>query len=113
MRVTLKTSGGIGYFPGLAKPVVADSDRLAPEVSDRLRELVEGASFFHLPPVVGTAPRGAADLRTYALTVEDGRHVHGIAAVETALSAPLRALVDFVKAHGKPEPDDTWGPIPT
>ncbi|WP_394824008.1 protealysin inhibitor emfourin [Pendulispora albinea] len=100
MRVTLKTSGGVGFFPGLARPIVADTDALEPELSERLRELVENAGFFELPDPISTLSRGAADVRTETLTVEDAARVHEVAAVETSIPEALRELVDFVKEHG-------------
>jgi len=100
MRVTLKSEGGIAHFPGLAKPLVLDSDALPPEAAAALRELVETSGVFQLPSVVGTPASGAADMRTHTLTVEDGDRRHRVSVAETAMPASFRALIQFVRAHG-------------
>ena len=99
MRVTVKIEGGLAHFPGLAKAKTADTERLAPEASDRLRELVASADFFQLPNAM-PAPQGSADLRTYTVSVEGEPRTHRVSAVETMLRPSLRALVEFVRANG-------------
>jgi hypothetical protein len=100
MRVTLKTEGGIAHFPGLAKPITVDTNGLASDLSARLHELVEATAFFQLPNTVGALPAGA-DMRTLTVTVEVDARVHRVSTAETAAPPPLRALVDFVRQHGK------------
>jgi hypothetical protein len=101
VRVTLKTAGGLAYFPGVAKPIVVDSDVLAPEDAEHLRELVEAASFFDLPVQVGARTPGSADMRTRTLTVEDGTRRHVVSAEEPHMPATLKHLIDFVTTRGK------------
>src|SRR5215204_1699213 len=72
MRVELQTDGGIAYFPGLSKPVVVDSSDLPKEQSAQLKQLIASTRFFELPAASRSLPKGAADLRRYTITVEDG-----------------------------------------
>src|SRR5512138_3005106 len=73
MRVELQTDGGIAYFPGLSKPVVVNSDDLPKAQASQLRQLIDDAHFFELPTAPRARPKGAADMRSYTITVEDGK----------------------------------------
>lgn len=97
MRVTLSTEGGLAYFPGLARPVTYDSQALPPAQADELRRLVEEAGFFHRLNVDAPPPPGAADYRTYTLTVEDGALSHTVRLTDMTTDPALRGLLTFVQ----------------
>ena len=77
MRVVFATSGGIAYFPGLARPVTIEADQLPKEDARELDDLVAASRFFDRPERVASkmAP-GAADYRQHTITIEKGGRSH-------------------------------------
>lgn len=92
---------GVGYFPGLAKPVVIDPASLDGEEAARLQALAEDAHFFELPSEVGQPKKGAADYQCDTLTIDDGTATHTVCALLPIADPALKALFDAVKAHVK------------
>lgn len=97
MRVTLTTEGGLAYFPALAKPVTVDSAALPPDQADELQRLIAAADFFNRPSEAAPPPPGAADYRTYTLTVDDGARAHTIRTTDIASDPTLNSLLVFIK----------------
>lgn len=71
-----------------------------------LERLIEESRFTSLPPELGAAPPGAADYRTYEITIEDQGRAHKVRAVEPIRDPALQRLVDFLeqyrRAHRNP-----------
>jgi len=101
MRVQFQSEGGLAFFPGLQKPISIDIDALPASDSDRLRQLVRAARFFDLPAHIGTPPRGAADMRAYTITIEDGGRRHTVRVAEPITDATLQELVDALRAQAR------------
>jgi hypothetical protein len=97
MRVELQTEGGVAFFPGLSKPVVVNSVDLPKEQAGQLQQLIDGAHFFELPAAPRSLPKGAADMRRYTLTVEDGRRSRTVRLADPIEDTNLRALIDFLQ----------------
>ena len=97
MRVELQTEGGIAYFPGLAKPVVVDSSDLSKAQSHQLQQLLDSTRFFELPAASRSVPKGAADMRRYTITVEDGRRRRTVRLVDPIEDTQLQALIEFLQ----------------
>jgi hypothetical protein len=73
MRITFQTDGGLGFFPGLARPVTFDLGDLDAKLRDELCKLVDKARFFERTQPEAPAA-GGADRRTYTVTIErDGK----------------------------------------
>ena len=98
VSVTLEVEGGFAYVPGLGAPFRADTDELAQGDAATLRELVASADFFAQPETLGAPPPGAADLRTYTVTVASGGRRHTVRAVEPIADPGVRDLVDQLVA---------------
>lgn len=96
MRVRLQTSGGIGFFPGLAAPRSIDLDALDGKTRETVTTLIREADFFNLRPQASPHP-GAADHCTYRITVEDGARHHTIRVCDPVMSAPLQQLIDVLR----------------
>ncbi|WP_420474577.1 protealysin inhibitor emfourin [Noviherbaspirillum sp. ST9] len=94
-------SHGVGFFPGLAKPVVIDPAALGEEDAARLQALAEDARFFELPSEVGQPRAGAADYQCDVLTIDDGTATHTVRAMMPIADPALKALLDAVRAHVK------------
>ena len=93
--------GGLAAFPGLRAPVEIDTGELGEEEAAELVRRVEEARFFELPEEPEGPPPGAADLRLYIVTVEEGAHRHTVRAYEPIADAPLRALVEALGARAR------------
>ena len=101
MRIEFSQTGGIGYFPGLNKPVTVEVDHLEKEEAEELKRLVEAARFFDLPATVGSPARGAADYQHYMLTVEDGGRRHTVRVLVPVEDPLLDDLVRAIQKHVK------------
>src|SRR5215211_2517941 len=97
MRVELQTDGGVAYFPGLSKPIVVDSSDLPKAQSAQLKHLIDSTRFFELPAASRSLPKGAADIRRYTITVEDGRRRRTVRLVDPIEDTHLQALIDFLQ----------------
>jgi len=93
MLITLQSQGGIAFFPRLNQPRVIDTASLAATERSKIESLIQAVHFFTLPTVIGTKPRGAADLREYTITVEDGAHSHAVHITEPIQNPDLEALI--------------------
>lgn len=109
MRISFSRSGGLAAFPGLAAPLTLDTASMAPADGGALERLVRDARFAELPARVGSAPAGAADLRTYEITVEDGGRSHTVRVTEPIADPALQSLVsrlerDRLERHRRTPP---------
>ena len=99
MRIELQSDGGVAYFPGLNKPVVVDSGDLPKEQANQLQKLIASANFFELPAASRAIPKGAADLRHYTITIQDGRRRRTVRLNDPVEDPQLQALIDFVQGQ--------------
>jgi hypothetical protein len=99
MRIQLKIEGGLAYFPGLSKPITIDSNALPPQEADKLKQLLDAAHFFDLPPVLNAPAPGAADYRTYTITVDDDNKHHTVQMTDPVEDPNLQALLTYLKTH--------------
>ena len=99
MRVTFAMpSTGLGFFPGLAKPVIIDAARLAEPDAHELEALVAAARVFERPPA--TPPSAtSADLRHYTITVEQGDRRRELQLSDPIDDPDLQRLVRFLEAQ--------------
>jgi hypothetical protein len=102
MRVEFATSGGIAYFPGLARPVVIEAAQLPEEEARKLNELVASSRFFDQPEQTANrmAP-GAADYRQHTITIEQGGRSHTLVVNEPIEDPGLKQLVGFLEGQAK------------
>jgi hypothetical protein len=98
MRIQFETEGGFAPIPGLSKPVTIDTTQLPAPEAAHIEGLVHNTSFFGLPAKLGAPMRGAADLRTYTITVEEGGQSHTIQVMEPPQDQNLAALVAHLRA---------------
>lgn len=97
MRIRFETQGGLAHFPGLNRPHVVDSEDLPTERAEELRRRIDATRFGGLPPQVGTPRAGAADYRSYTVTVEDGGHSHTVCFTDPIKDPSHQALFDYLK----------------
>ena len=92
-------------MPGLAAPVTLDTSAMAAAEASALEQLVRDVRFPDLPARVGAAPRGAADTRTYAITVDDGGRSHTVHVAEPIADPALQSLVSRLERLRRAPPD--------
>ncbi|MEK0084248.1 protealysin inhibitor emfourin [Benzoatithermus flavus] len=100
MRIVFEMPAtGIGFFPGLARPVVIEADRLPPDQASELCELIAATRFFERPErAPAAAARGAADCRQYAVTVEEDGRCRTLHVAEPIVDPDLLRLVRLLEA---------------
>jgi hypothetical protein len=101
MLITFQAQGGIAFFPRLNRPVVIDTPSLAVRERCKLEGLVQSARFFTLPTVIGTKQRGAADVREYTITVDDGVHNHTVHITEPFENPVLEQLIEALASRAR------------
>jgi len=101
VRIELSQTGGIGYFPGLNKPVAVEVEGLDEDVAQELRRLVTAAGFFALPAAVGTPAPGAADYQCFILTIEEDGRRHTTRMLVPIEDPALLALVQAIQKQIK------------
>ncbi|EFH83272.1 conserved hypothetical protein [Ktedonobacter racemifer DSM 44963] len=96
MKVTLRTEGGLAYFPGMTKSHVLDSTSLSPQEVKELQRLLDKVRVFdHSRPSKHTC-RGA-DQMHYMLTVDDGANHYSLQVCDPVQDPQIKALLSFVK----------------
>jgi hypothetical protein len=99
VRIRFESEGGFGYFPGLQRPVELDTEQLPAEEAAKLEQLVQAAGLLGRPDEAGEPQPGAADHRTYTVTVEHGARSRTIRLTDPIQHPPLQALVDYLTAE--------------
>jgi hypothetical protein len=104
MKITLARSGGLAYIPALNKPVSIDTTRIDSQIAHELETLIKQARFFNLPERSSTPGKGAADHRSYTLTVQDGARTHTIQFADPILDPALNRIVSRLEALARASP---------
>jgi len=100
--VEFATSGGVAYFPGLARPTTIKADQLSEEEARELDHLVATSHFFDLPERMpdNMAP-GAADYRQFTITITKGGQSHTMMVNEPVEDPELKRLISFLEGQVK------------
>ncbi|BBU31013.1 hypothetical protein BTHE68_47470 [Burkholderia sp. THE68] len=99
MQAELFIEGGVGFFPGLARPIVVQAAGLSPDESAEFAKLVSAAR-----AEGGTARPSAKkpvpDARSYriSIAVDDGKLE--LEAADPGVPPAFAALMSFLKQHG-------------
>jgi len=101
MRIEFTTQGGIAHFPGLARPVVIDTDTLTEAEASELARLLEAARFFERPAGAVPPRRGAADCRQYTITAEGADRLHTVNVFEPVEDPALQPLLRFLQTKAR------------
>lgn len=96
--VHVEIDGGFAAIPGLNRPFEVDSSQLEPAEAAVLDTVLTELGFFDLS-TASVAPRpGAADYRSYTITVSRGGRSHTARFVEPIPDPKLQQLVDRLLA---------------
>jgi hypothetical protein len=101
MRITLKTQGGIAFFPGLSRPISLNTEILPDDDRLTIKSLVDQVRFFELPKELSRPARGSADMIQYSLTVRSGRQQHTVRFADPIEVQGLQQLVEYVQTKGE------------
>jgi hypothetical protein len=105
MKITFEMSGGFAPLPALSKPVIIDTAQIDPQVATELESLVRHSRFFDQPARGQSPAKGAADYRTYTITVQHGPQVHTIQLTDAITDTNLEQLVSRLSVMArKPTP---------
>ncbi len=98
MLISYTESGGMAYFPGLAKGRTLEVSALPQADQQELRHLVEASQFFTLPESrqPSTTARGA---QHYVLTISEGDQQHTLCLAAPLQAGPLQGLLQCVRRH--------------
>jgi hypothetical protein len=100
VRAELIIDGGVGFFPGLARPIVIDECNLSPADREELSRLVSAAR-----EQPAAAPRAGAkpvpDGRTYRIVIVSGDGDIELRCADPAVPPACSALMVFIKQHGR------------
>jgi hypothetical protein len=101
MTITFEMSGGFAHLPALSKPVPIETAHLEPRARNELESLVHQSRFFEQPSRGPTPAKGAADYRTYNITVQDGPRVHTIQLTDPIKDINLEHLVSRLRVMAR------------
>ena len=102
MKITLIMSGGLASFPGLERPSTLNTSQVDSQSAARIESWVRDAHFFELPALQTAAARGAADYRSYTMTVEDGTRTHTVQFTDPISDPNLMQLVSGLRSATRP-----------
>jgi hypothetical protein len=97
MKIIFKMDGGFMHLPALSAPFAIDTTQIDPQVADQIQSSVLASCFFDQSARVGTVSKGAADHRTYTITVEDGPRIHTIQLTDPVTDPNLQKLVSQLR----------------
>lgn len=89
MRIQFERTGG---FAGMRTAATIDTDLLSPQDGQEVKQLVDAARFFKLPPKITGRSQGADQFR-YKLTVESEGQRHTVEVGEASAPESLRPLL--------------------
>jgi hypothetical protein len=102
MKITIEISGGFAPLPAFSKPVTIDTTKIDSQLARQLESRVREAAFFERPAIIGTPAKGAADYRTYIITVQDGARVHTIRLTDPVTDPAFERLLSLLEAIAFP-----------
>ena len=101
MQITFSMGGGLAHFPGLSAPVSIKEDDLSASEASEVRKLLQDADFFALPAKHGAPRGGAADHRTYTITVEDGGKKHTVTVTDPVQDECMQRIIALLREKSR------------
>lgn len=98
MRVRLRIDGGFAHIPGLARPVIVDTETLDAEAAGALRRLcadIDNVAQARPETEATVAP----DARRYRIEIESGEGRRELVASDPVTDPAVAALIAFVQEH--------------
>ena len=98
MRVQLRIDGGFAHIPGLARPVIVDTETVDAEVAEELRRLcaeIDSVAYARSDVSAAATP----DARRYRLEIETVAGRQEIVATDPVTNPAIAALIAFMQRH--------------
>lgn len=103
LRVRVEIDGGFAAVPGLNRPFELDTAALPAPDAATLRARLSDLRFFDLPTEAAPPAPGAADHRTYTITVTGEQRSHTVRLADPVADPGLRELVETLLSwHRRP-----------
>jgi hypothetical protein len=99
MHAELTIDGGIGFFPGLARPIALDEGDLSPDEREELSRLVSDASAEPAAAREAVA-KPLPDGRTYRINITSEDETLQLKSADPSVPPAFAALMVFIKKHG-------------
>jgi hypothetical protein len=96
MHVMLQRTGG---FTGIPMKKTVDVANMPVNEINELRQMVEAAKFFQMPPAILSAPQ--PDRFQYEITIEQDGNRHTVKMAETAVPSELKPLLNWILESGQ------------
>jgi len=96
MKISIKQTGG---YAGMELSIAEiDTDKLRPDLAERVKALIAEIGFYSLPAELGT--QIGADLLRYQVTVNDAgkQHTVSISDIDAAANEKFRKLIEQISA---------------
>jgi len=97
MLIIYKVDGGFAYFPGLSEPHTIDTAKIDPALAAEIESMLNKTHFFEKTAQISTPAPGAADYRTYTITVEHDKGRHVVQAVEPVGNPEVFELIEYLE----------------
>jgi len=99
MHAELFIDGGVGFFPGLARPIVLDEKALSAEDREELSRLVSAA---RAEPAAaeGAAVKAVPDGRSYRIRITSANGTTEFSRADPSVPPAFSALMAFIKQRG-------------
>lgn len=103
MKIHFKTEGGLGFFPGLNKPLEIDSINLPEPEAVRLGELVAAATrdAGQNSRSGGVHKSGAADYKKYTVFIENEGHQDVLQFTDGTVGPESQELLNYLRGKEK------------
>jgi len=102
MKILFTAEGGFGFFPGLNKALVVDTDSLPAGEASHVEQLVSESGLFDIPSKK-VAPTRGADLKKYTITVESQGRQHTVTLSDMESNSSLLNLLNYLRQKQKEE----------
>ena len=102
MKIYFETAGGFGFFPGLNKPFVIESNKLKKEEAELLSQLINDADIKNIAAKNNSNNR-SADAKNYTIAIEENGKLSTINFSDTDDNITLKNLVAYLKQKQKEE----------
>lgn len=100
MKISFKTEGGFGFFPGLNKKLEIDTAKLPKQEVEKVTLIVAAIDFENPLPEKEQTKIGA-DLQKYTIEIEDNDSYSKLSIADDEQNIPIQDLLHYLKNKQK------------
>ncbi len=94
MKISIQRSGG---FAGINRSYIVDTDTLTPDVTRKIKKMVQDGRLFELRSPPPTITKGSADYYSYSVTLDDNGKEHTVNCNQFNVRKELKLLIDYLE----------------